>query len=252
MQHPTVFAHRGLNRKAPENTMAAFAAAQTAGVPWLETDTDILADGTPILIHDSTTDRTTDRAGSIYELTRTDLPEISAGAWFSPEFAHQRIPTLAELIDFLIAHPMNLNLELKGNEQGKATSLALVEAVLTELERLPHAIEVMICSFSPLLLAAVHQRNESIPLALLTARGLLGRDWRSILELSGASLIHPEADMLTPDLVHDFRDAGYAVNAWTVNNPQRANELLNWGCTGIITDIADDLLRLLPRQEGKR
>ena len=42
-----VFAHRGLNHQAPENTMPAFEAAAGAGVTWIETDVDIIADGTP-------------------------------------------------------------------------------------------------------------------------------------------------------------------------------------------------------------
>ena len=71
-----VFAHRGLNHQAPENTMPAFEAAAGAGVTWIETDVDIIADGTPILIHDSTLDRTTNRTST----TRTG----SSGSAASP------------------------------------------------------------------------------------------------------------------------------------------------------------------------
>ncbi|MCT3005985.1 glycerophosphoryl diester phosphodiesterase, partial [Propionibacterium freudenreichii] len=43
--------------------------------------------------------------------------------------------------------------------------------------------------------------------------------------------------------VQAFRDAGYGVNVWTVDARDRANELLNWGATGVFTNIADQLIR---------
>ena len=62
---------------------------QNAGLTWIETDVDILGDGTPIVIHDTSLDRTTNRRGSYYGLEKSDLASIDAGAWFSPEFAGQ-------------------------------------------------------------------------------------------------------------------------------------------------------------------
>lgn len=46
----TIFAHRGLPSRAPENTLAAFDLAADEGATWIETDVDIIADGTPIII----------------------------------------------------------------------------------------------------------------------------------------------------------------------------------------------------------
>ncbi|MDU5269488.1 MAG: glycerophosphoryl diester phosphodiesterase, partial [Varibaculum cambriense] len=37
---------------------------------------------------------------------------------------------------------------------------------------------------------------------------------------------------------------GFGVNVWTVNSLARANELFNWGATGIFTDVA----HLIPRR----
>lgn len=61
-------------------------------------------------------------------------------------------------------------------------------------------------------------------------------DWRSQLELIGASAIHPDGAVLTLDQVLALREEGYDINAWTVNSRARANQLANWGVTGIITD----------------
>ena len=55
----------------------------------------------------------------------------------------------------------------------------------------------------------------------------------------GASYIHAEDVDLSPTRMDAFTGAGYGVNVWTVNAPDRVNQLFNWGATGIFTDTAD-------------
>ncbi|MDN5963795.1 MAG: glycerophosphoryl diester phosphodiesterase [Actinomyces sp.] len=237
----TVFAHRGLNRVAPENTLAAFRRAAGSGVRWIETDIDILADGTPVVIHDTLVDRTTDHSGSIYELTVEDLPSISNGAWFSEEFAAERIPTLSELVGLANEVGLDMNIELKTNQQGKERSLLLIDGLIEALQDLSSEREVLISSFSPLLLAELDRRDTGLRLAWLCTPAMMGQEWRSTLEMCGCQVVHPDYHGLTRARVQDLREAGYDVNAWTVNDLGLANELVNWGCTGIITDIADQM-----------
>lgn len=246
MKNAVVHAHRGLNHVAPENTLAAFAAASRRGVKWIETDTDLLRDGTAVIMHDSRTDRTTNRAGSIYDLSASDLDSIDAGAWFSDEFVGERVPTLHELIPFLAEHHLNMNLELKGNAQGRERSILLVETVLDELSHLDSGTEVLISSFSPLLLSEVHRRTDAYELAWLVEPGMVGEDWRSVMELCGATTLHPSTALMSDrQRVEEVRSAGFNVNVWTVNSGQEANKYLNWGCTGIITDVADEIERVV-------
>ena len=54
-----IIGHRGLSSLAPENTLAAFRSAVDHQVGWVEADVDVIADGTVIICHDSTLDRTT-------------------------------------------------------------------------------------------------------------------------------------------------------------------------------------------------
>lgn len=239
-----VFAHRGLNRLAPENTMSAFRLAHQRGVKWLETDIDVLADGTVIICHDTSLDRTTNRAGGYYDLRVEDLAGIDTGRWFSPEFAGEPLPTLKDLVQFLNASEMNCNIELKANEAGAEMSMLLLDQLLAGLEELNSEREVIISSFSHVLLAKLHDRAPALPLGCLWTSQGLGADWKSVLEMVGASYIHPEDDGLTREQVSQFRQAGYGVNVWTVNRMDRANQLFNWGVTGIFTDFADEFLHL--------
>ncbi len=241
--HRTAVAHRGLNRRAPENTMPAFKLAAEAGLKWIETDVDIIADGTPILIHDSTLDRTTDRSGSIYDLVESDLDVIDAGSWFDPQYTDVRIPRLGELVDLLNEFQVNMNLELKPNEQGAAASVRLIETVVESLQALEPEREVIISSFSQPLLIKFHEMAPQYPIAVLFETVTAGDDWLSVLELCGASFVHAENDGLTQARVQSWVEAGYAVNVWTVNDAGRANQLFNWGCGGVFTDVADQLNR---------
>lgn len=238
----TVFAHRGASGIAPENTMAAFKKAVEAGATWIETDVDVLKDGTPILIHDSSLDRTTNRSGSYYDLTVSDLDDIDAGSWFSPEFAGERIPTLAQLVAFMNETGLNANIEIKSNEAGAQMSLQLVDAILKELEALDGP-QVIISSFNHVLLKIFKDKAPQYSVGALFVAENLWDDWKSILELVGADYIHPDDSTLTRAQVQAFREAGYGVNVWTVNSPARANELFNWGVTGIFTDVAHQMLK---------
>ena len=176
-----VFAHRGLNTLAPENTMAAFRKVVEHGLNWIETDVDILGDGTVIICHDTTLDRTTNKSGGYYGLTAADLETIDAGSWFGSEFAGEKLPTLHQLVDFMNETGLNANIEIKSNEAGAAMTRQLIKAVIAELGRL-NGPEVIVSCFNHVLLAEFHALAPEIPLGCLYETCTLNDDWRSVLE----------------------------------------------------------------------
>jgi glycerophosphoryl diester phosphodiesterase len=91
--------HRGgAFGKAPDNTLAAVQTAIADGIPVIEIDTRLSADGECILLHDATVDRTTNGTGEASAMTLAELKALDAGSWFDPSFAGQRIPTVAEVM----------------------------------------------------------------------------------------------------------------------------------------------------------
>src|SRR5437667_4798324 len=70
---PLVFAHRGGSALAPENTMAAFDSGLAHGADGLELDVHLSRDGTVVVHHDSTLDRTTRLRGRIADRTADEL-----------------------------------------------------------------------------------------------------------------------------------------------------------------------------------
>ena len=59
----TRIAHRGAGRLAPENTLAAMRVGASHGYRMFEFDARLSGDGTVVLMHDDTLDRTTDGSG---------------------------------------------------------------------------------------------------------------------------------------------------------------------------------------------
>src|SRR5579862_3004583 len=99
---PPVIGHRGAAARAPENTLAGLRRAHALGCRWVEFDVRLTADGVPVLCHDSRLDRTTDGTGVIAEETLAAVRRCDAGLRFSPEFAGEPVPTLAEALSLAV------------------------------------------------------------------------------------------------------------------------------------------------------
>ncbi|VTR91272.1 glycerophosphoryl diester phosphodiesterase : Glycerophosphoryl diester phosphodiesterase OS=Singulisphaera acidiphila (strain ATCC BAA-1392 / DSM 18658 / VKM B-2454 / MOB10) GN=Sinac_4751 PE=4 SV=1: GDPD: GDPD [Gemmata massiliana] len=91
-----VACHRGANRYAPENTLAAIKTAVALGADFVEIDIRTTKDGKFVLMHDSTVNRTTNGTGKVSDLTLEEVQKLDAGSWFGKPFAGTRVPTLAE------------------------------------------------------------------------------------------------------------------------------------------------------------
>ena len=136
----TPYAHRGLHGKdLPENSLAAFRAAVTAGVG-IELDVQLTADGEVVVFHDEDLLRMTGKAGSLYAHTYEELSALRLGG------TEERIPTLREVLA-LVGGRVPLLVEIKPDHAVK-TLCAKTAALLDEYEG-----KYMIESFHPL---AVH------------------------------------------------------------------------------------------------
>jgi glycerophosphoryl diester phosphodiesterase len=54
-----------------------------------------------------------------------------------------------------------------------------------------------------------------------------------------ADAYHPDEQYLNEESVKRVREAGYFINAYTVNNPLRQKELFDWGVNGVFTDYLE-------------
>ena len=93
--------HRGANFLAPENTFASAQKALEHGVEWVEVDVRTSKDGVLYNFHDMLLNRTTNGTGFFHHLTSEEIDKLDAGSWFGEEFAGERIPRMADMLDSL-------------------------------------------------------------------------------------------------------------------------------------------------------
>lgn len=95
LDRPIVAGHAGGDQSWPHSTMFAFREAARAGVDVLEMDVQLTADGVLIVQHDDTVDRTTERRGTVRNLTLDELQALDNAYWWSDDWSSRDEPTEA-------------------------------------------------------------------------------------------------------------------------------------------------------------
>lgn len=117
---PVIVAHRGASAIAPENTMAAFRAADAAGADLYELDVHLTKDGEIVVLHDSTLARTTNveelfpdrKPWRVRDFTLAEIGSLDAGRWFNEKYTGEPVPTLFDVMTAMKTGP-GLALEVK-------------------------------------------------------------------------------------------------------------------------------------------
>ena len=244
---PRVIGHRGAAASAPENTLAGFAHAAALGVRWVELDVQLSADDVPVVFHDTTLERTTNGRGSLIETPLAVLRRLDAGAWFAPEFAGQRVPTLSEALTAISAAGLGLCLEVKADE---ARGARTAEIALAEAQRLwpSTAPPPMVSSFSRSALAVAHVAAPRWPRGFLA--DALSADWVAQARHLGCCCVHTRAAGLDRQRVAEIKAAGFGLLAYTVNEPADAVRLWGWDVDGVFSDCPDRILETIPSNAG--
>jgi glycerophosphoryl diester phosphodiesterase len=227
-----VYAHRGASREYPENTLAAFQRALELGVPGIELDVHLSADGVPVVLHDETVDRTTNASGPVSAFTAADLASLDAGGG-------EGIPTLSQVID-LVAGKTRLNIEVKVADAADAV-LALV-ANRTDLD---WAISSFVWD------VLRHARGTSTDAILWPLSIGATEEAIALAQEIGATQLNLLDQAVDADIVRFLLDLGIESWIWTVNDPDRAAQLIEWGVTGICTDDPALMMRRLASTAGK-
>jgi glycerophosphoryl diester phosphodiesterase len=240
-------AHRGFTSfRVPMNSMGAFHEAAKLGFRYIETDVRATRDGVAVILHDRGLPPMSGVSGPVDRLYWRDVRTANLGGGES-------IPTLEDL---LAALPnMRFNIDIKA-------ASAIVPTVEV-IERLNAHNRVLVTSFSDrrrrLALRLLSKRVASSAgtaafLAVLAARTPRSRAyaWRTLRD-SDCLQLPPRlgrVPVITPGLVRALHDSGRQVHAWTVDDPDVMQALLDIDVDGIITDRAD-LLRdvLIARDE---
>src|SRR6185436_12205626 len=89
---------------------------------------------------------------------------------------------------------------------------------------------VLVSCFDPIPLVQLHAKLPDVALAFLFHAG---EPW----PVRRASALHPEAVLCTTERVAAWRADGYAINAWTVDDPDELLRLADVGVDGVFTNV---------------
>jgi glycerophosphoryl diester phosphodiesterase len=230
-----IIGHRGFAAKYPENTMAGFAAAITAGVEMIELDVQLSSDGHPVVIHDDELDRTTNGKGLVIDHSLSDLKKLDAGSWFDPTYENERIPTLEEVLD-LVGNQTLINIEIKVKPEQNVRLLRDIEKITLALIRRKHfEQQVILSSFNKSVLESIHQLGRPTAIGVLTELGE-ELDIISVCRRLGAFSWHPQYLELDQNNVTRMHEHGIKVIPYTVNSPEDIQALSAMGVDGVFTD----------------
>lgn len=244
--YPRYVAHRGGGTLAPENTLVALETGWQHGYRAAEVDAALTRDEVPVLLHDATLERTTSGRGRLDQVRAADLAHLDAGSWLDARFAAARVPTLDAALETCRERGIWLNVEIKPVPGHEArTGECVAQAVARFWSQLPqparHGAQAtalpVLSSFSLEALAAARAAAPGLRLGVLFTR--VPADWPEVLRRMGAFSLHCDHRHLDARLARAIGDAGYGLLCYTVNDPERARELLDWGVDAICTDRID-------------
>lgn len=228
LQLPRVIGHRGAAAYAPENTLASFREARKRGASWVETDVMLTQDGVPVIMHDDSLKRTMGVDRLVAETLRAALP--------------RDVPTFEDAIACFAEQGLGCNVEIKPYRGTEAETARAVVATLRRCwpARLPPPL---LSSFRDASLAAAQEAAPEFARALLLGEQV--PDWRQRAEAVGAQAINVNGRKLGALWAHDIKRAGFALCAYTIDEPVEARALVAMGVDCIITDAPDVILAAL-------
>jgi glycerophosphoryl diester phosphodiesterase len=236
-----VVGHRGAMGYRPENTLASFEHALQLGADWVECDVHLSRDGTPVVIHDETVDRTTSGHGLVRDHTLAELKQLDAGGWFSPAYADQRVPTLTELLDWARQRDTVVDIEIKNAPLYYDN---IEDKVVDALRATRMAQQAIVISFDHRAVGKVKALEPRVATGVLYA-GRPADGGVGLARLVNADALLPHHAYVTRADVDAAHSAGLSVAPWATSDPIILRQLIQAGVDGIGTNHPDVLRQIL-------
>lgn len=209
--------HRGFNAIAPENTLSAYKLSARNGFSFVETDISFTADNVPVLLHDTTIDRTSNGSGDISTLTFDEVRKFDFGSWMSADYAGEKIPSFKEFLKLCKRIGIFPYIELKHfGSNSAAYSEILIEIAKNEgmLDRCTWI------SFDYSSLAAIIQQHRCARVGLLHSADVTSSVIDSVCSLKtgyNECFLSLDVNKINDDVVDIAKKANIPMETWTVN-----------------------------------
>lgn len=221
----SIIAHRGAAGAAPENTLASVRRAIEDGADWIEIDVQETADGHVIVVHDSDFMKLAGTNLKVWDGTLDQIRELDVGSGFASEFAGERVPTLAEVLEEVKGRS-RLIVELKyyGHDQ------QLEQRVVDLIETAHMQDQTMIMSLKYAGVKKIHDLRPDWTVGLLSAQAI------GDLTRVDANFFAVSTKLANSSFIRSAQAAGKQVYVWTVNDALTMSHMMSIGVNGVITD----------------
>lgn len=210
-------AHRGYSIAAPENTLSAYRLAKENGFGYAECDVVFTKDNVPVLLHDSSIDRTSDGEGKVRDYTYEELLQYDFGSWFSEEFKGEKIPTFMQFIDLCKEIDLHPYIELKLDDEKMKEQTKILVDIVTEKNMMNNVTWI---SFDYDNLLCVKELNDETRLGFLSSEFEDDDLEKAISLRSGKNDVFLNLGFMYTFswCIRKCKKANMPVEVWTLNN----------------------------------
>ncbi len=228
-----VVCHKGANKLAPENTMAAARICAEWGVDYIEVDVHTSADGVFVLFHGPYLQRTTNGSGWVGALTVAELEQLDAGSWFGPQYAGERIPRLENFLNW-VKGKAKVFLDVKNADPRRLAELLRAAGMEQEC---------FFWSGDPNWMQRMYELEPGLALKVNVQTPEQARQAHAEL---GARLVEVAPEQVTPELLETCHGLGMQVMALYLGNDRAViRQVLASGADLINTDYGNLVLEEL-------
>ncbi len=242
-----IFAHRGANKEAAENTRSAFDKALNYAIDGIETDVQLSRDEVAVLWHDRFLGKLGLPEKRIDDFDHAQLRAMNFAAHFSSGVKPEGIMSLREFLD-AYRRRCRLLLEIKNREWEQTSrhemkvrqTLAMAGAALGNT--------IMASSFNLASLVYAHQCAPGFPLVYNFEEDQTFADAQRVL--AGQSFLHGlclPIKSLDEAMVKLLRNQGKSIAVYTCNTDAEIGKALQLGVDILISDVPQKALLMRGR-----
>ena len=239
-----IFAHRGFSGYYPENTMLAFQkVAEETVADGIELDIQLTKDGEIVIMHDEMLDRTTNGSGWLKDHTLEELKMHSVGVNVKGFFPRQTIPTLREYFTWLKTTKLITNIELKTSYFEYE---GIEEKLIAMVKEFGLEDQIWYSSFNHYTVARFKKLMPEAKCGLLTDTWLMNIGEYAASQ--GAASVNARTYFCAKEgVAADLHAHNIALQAWTPNDAEMMQELVDAGVDVLITNYPDIAAKVLCR-----
>ena len=243
-----IFAHRGANRVAAENTRTAFDLALKNDIDGMETDVQLSNDGVAVLWHDDTLSRLGLPDRHIDDFDHAELLTMNFAALFD---AAAPFESVMRLQDFMLRYRSRtrLLLEIKNRAAEPPARIRLKVEQTLALAGKSDGENILINSFELASLVFAHQCAPSFPLVYNMEPEHTIADVRAAL--MAQTFLHGyclHISSLNSEVTALLRSHNKTIAVYTCNSDAEIQKALDLGVDILISDVPQRALQLRDQQ----